>query len=259
MSNARSLSLASLLTLSAACTVVQQKAAPSGSSPGDAGSAAAPHLLSCLQIFQCAGNCADSDAPCPDACLASGTADAQSQASTLADCIQKQSCTDAACVQSKCATSLDGCVKGSAPTPAGAPLAGAPPTGSVPPDLVGTWAHDEVSNYSLVLNADGTGSWGIALEYTLAGCAVIESSLESGNAVVTGDMITLYASNVSNLSKQCSSPEKRTVGDPLTETFTWTRADTATDQVLVVTDLRCVPPGGDPVTYNCVHQLVKTQ
>lgn len=253
------LSVASLLLLSAACTVKQQ-GTPGASDGGAAPDATASRPpLSCLAILQCVGECADADKPCPDACVESGTPDAKAEAGALADCIVKESCTDAPCVQAKCQPSLAACLASSAPTSNGTPLEGAPPAGSVPADLVGSWVSSWYgTTTNLDFHADGTGNWGIQTSIDYQGYCYTEASSESGTIVVTADHVTLYATDVTNLKKPCSGLTTKSPGKPITEEWLLTRTSPTT---VIIVDLRCADENAadvKAVEANCTNKLTRS-
>jgi len=251
--------------ISTGCTTTTTGAAPDGgtgavTSGADGGTAAAGSALSCLQILQCVADCASTDAACPDACAAKGTPDAQTQVGALADCINTQMCSDATCTQTKCGPSLSACVSASAPQAQGKPLAAgdAPAQGSVPANLVGTWTH---TNYGatdrIVLNADGTGSFYRGIAGGAAGCVTLDNSTETGVAVVSSDLITIYASDVTNVQKECSAPSTTTQGSPLVVQIAWNLKDPST---LVTVRVDCAEKyNNDPssIASYCRNELTK--
>ena len=74
-------------------------------------------------------------------------------------------------MQDKCAVSLSACVGSSAPVNTGEPLTTAAPPGSVPDDLVGSWAGARNgSTERLIFNADGTGEWHSTISWQQYAC-----------------------------------------------------------------------------------------
>ena len=146
----------------------------------------------------------------------------------------------------------------SAPKSEGKPVDGtAPMTGSVPADLVGTWSN---TNYGattrIVLNADGTGSNYTGLASSV-GCVTLNSTTESGTAVVTADKITIYANDVVNVEKVCSSPSTKTSGNPIVVEMAWSRKDATT---IVVVFAKCAaqyPNDQHSIDFYCQHDLTK--
>jgi hypothetical protein len=144
---------------------------------------------------------------------------------------------DATCIQTQCTATLNDCVTSSAPAPSGMPLDGAPPQGSVPANLVGTWSHTNFGTTNrIVLKADGTGSSFIGIAGGDAGCITLNSTTDAGNAVVTSDLITIYATQVTNLEKDCSAPTVTTQGDPVVVEIAWSLRDPTT---LVIVPVDC--------------------
>lgn len=256
------LSFASLLTLSSACTMNQTsigapEAGADAGSKADAATAASS-ALTCLAIIQCVVECPDADAACPDGCLAKGSPEGQRNAEALAVCIDKQKCADETCLQTKCMAPLEECVTSSATPPSGKPLQGNVPPGSVPSDMVGSFVR---ANYGttvrLTLKADGTGSYQIADASRTSGCFSTTSTTESGNAVVTSDTITIYATEVLVERKVCSSPVERENGTPTTIELKYTRKDANT---LAVIDQLCAakyPDSEYSQGFYCTERLVR--
>ena len=261
--------LAALLgvaSVSTGCSSTTTGAGPDGGTPAvtnggaDGGAAAGGSAISCLQILQCVGDCASTDTACGDACVAKGSPEAQTQAGTLGDCLTKANCADATCAQADCGPSLNACVSTSAPQAQGKPLAsdGAPAQGSVPANLVGTWTH---TNYGatdrIVLNADGTGSSYRGIAGGAAGCVTLDNSTEAGVTVVSSDTITIYATQVTNVEKDCSAPSVTTMGTPLVVQIAWSLKDPTT---LVTVRVDCAEKyNNDPssiATY-CRNELTK--
>ncbi len=190
-----------------ACTV-QQTASPGGADAGtDAATAGTMGgTLSCLAILQCVADCPDSDVTCADTCVGKGS-DGQAKAGVLATCIDAKKCTEETCLRSMCGPSLDACVNSSTPTPTGTPLQGTAPAGSVPTELVGSYARANYGQTTRVgLNANGTGTYQTAISSLTAGCTSTSSTSQTGNAVVTGTTITIYATEATTTQKQCSAP-----------------------------------------------------
>jgi hypothetical protein len=234
--------------------------APFDASGGEAGLAegTTPSAISCLQILQCVGDCADGDTACAEACVASGSPDAQTKAGALADCITAQSCTDATCIQTQCTTTLSDCVSSSTPTPEGKPLEGTAPQGSVPADLVGTWTHVNFGETDrLVLNADGTGSTFIGIAGDAGGCVTLDSTTEAGTVVVTDTLISIYATKVTNLHKDCSAPSVTTDGDPLLVQYAWALKDPTTLITVSVDCAAMYPDSPGSVSFYCRNELTK--
>jgi hypothetical protein len=159
------------VALSAGCTVPTTGTNATGVQKSDG--------VSCSVIADCAGKCADGDNACIDACIAKGTPDAQAKAGALKKCIDANACADSACMQSKCSSEVNACAA-QAPSSSG----GAPATGSVPADLVGTW-QDMTTLYEI--KADGTLHR--ATNVTTGTCHT--SGLEAGVANASGDSLTL--------------------------------------------------------------------
>jgi hypothetical protein len=244
---------------SLACTTAQSASPTTGDGGAGVDSGApAGGVLSCLAVLQCAADCAASDAACPDACLAKGSTDAQTNASALASCISKEGCSDATCVQTKCASSLDTCVTSSTPQPTGTPLQGSGPAGSVPSELVGSWAR---ANYGqttrVVLNADGTGSYQSAISSLTAGCTSTSSTTQAGNAVVGAGTITIYATDVTTTQKQCGAAMQSVKGTPARVDLTFTHPDATTLNIVDATCAAKYPDSPSSASLYCAEALTK--
>ena len=229
-----------LLVLTA-CTVQTTGTAPT---PTDGGAALSPTApdgggakaggLSCLQILQCIVECAETDAACPDACVERGTPEAQTNVTAFAGCIEAEKCTEASCVQEKCAKSLCACTASSAPRSGGGqPLPAAVPGGSVPAELVGVWSVTQWgATEELTFNSDGTGQWRSASRSGSRGCTSITNITRTGNVVIADALITFYASRVRATVQDCSPPALDTEQAPATEQIRWARVDANTIEII---------------------------
>jgi hypothetical protein len=232
----------------AACTLQQAStpatgndggsAPPTGSS--DAGPSAnepPPPGVTCLQVLQCIIDCPDSDKACPDACVEKGSSEAQSNVAAFARCVETNACTDATCTEEHCSTEIEACVASSKPKSSGTALEGAPPAGSVPADLVGSWAGaNSGATERLVFNADGTGNWQSAVASSRPACFSFTRTTRSGTFVVTDTTITLYATSVVTNVQNCKPPQRDTEEPPVTEAITWERKDANT---IAIVDSAC--------------------
>lgn len=258
--------LLGVVGVSTGCTSTATGAGPDGGTPAvtsggaDGGATASGSAISCLQILQCVGDCASTDTACGDACVAKGSPDAQTQAGTFADCLTKASCTDATCAQNSCGPSLNACVSASAPQAQGKPLAsdGAPAQGSVPANLVGAWTRTSYgATDRIVLKADGTGSSFVGIAGGAGGCVTLSSSTEEGITVVSKDFITIYASDVTNVQKECSAHSTETKGTPLVVQIAWNLKDPTT---LITVRVDCAEKyNNDPASIDtyCRNELTK--
>jgi hypothetical protein len=227
------LSASSLVALTAACTINQ--AAPSGADGGAPSSSGAPEApgLTCLQILQCIVDCPESDTACPDACADKGTPDGKEKVTAFATCIETEQCTDAPCVQEKCNESLTACTASSTPKTNGTALEGDAPPGSVPADLVGSWAGANFGvTERLVFNSDGTGTWQSAVTTNQTGCFSYTNTNRSGNIVISDTTITVYATTVTTQVQTCSPPADETNEAPVTEAIAYQREGTDTLKII---------------------------
>ena len=183
----------------AACSSSGVTGAADGGAGNDGGapsSAAAP-ALSCGQILDCIGTCADADTACPDACAAKGSPDAQDEVLALATCIDKGACKDADCVGTMCQPELGACLQptgsGGTPIEAGA----APVSGSVAPELVGNWVS---SSMSYEFGADGIVSR--YQDVNTGGCH--SKLLEKGTATGASGQLSIYFT--SGVVELCGKP-----------------------------------------------------
>ncbi len=258
-------SFAALLTaVTAGCTATQQ-VTPAGSDGGADGGAAAPARpgLSCVQILQCVGACVDSDTPCPDACVEKGDVEGKANVIAFATCVDKEKCADAACIQAKCATSLNVCVTSSAPKVGGTPLQGAAPPGSVPADLVGTWAGArDGTTERLIFNADGSGTWESAVVSQQSACANSNTTTRKGNIVISDSTITVYATSIVLTDQRCAPPAATTNKPGATEGMKWHRPDGAPDpNTIFIVNNECAAkfPGQESCdSFTCAINLYCT-
>ncbi len=250
-----------------ACTLQQPSQTapgPTGSSGGvgaDGGADAQPTAsgsLACVAVLQCIVDCPDADKACPDACLARGTPEGQTNAVAFVQCLAAEKCTDEACVLAKCKPSMEACVTSSAPKSTGQPLQGAAPPGDVPAELVGVWSNnDHGDTRRLTLNADGTGIWYRGLASNNSGCVQLNRLTESGNAVVTADKITLYATDVKRLQEFCASQSIPSTGSPVTEVFQWVRQDATTIKIVDASCAAKYPDSPSSASLYCSVPLAK--
>jgi hypothetical protein len=211
-------------------------------------------------------DCPEAESACPDACAEKGTPEGKSTVIAFATCVDREKCTDANCIKEKCAESLDACVTSSTPTSGGAPLEGSAPPGSVPADLVGTWAGARSGTTErLIFGADGSGSWtsSIVSSGEGGGCLSFTRLIRSGNAVITDKLITLYATSVVQQVQQCRPPTEDTKQSPVTEQIQWTRNENDPNEILII-DSACAAqyPGtedcntaGCPIGLYCTSRL----
>lgn len=155
------------------CTAASNAGSPNGA--GAQGNGGAASGVSCKEILDCVGTCADNDDACVDACIAKGTPDAQAKANQLKSCIAKNACSDSTCLQSKCSAELTTCAQDTGSS-------AAPAKGSVPSDLVGSWDHNGTL---IAFRADGAVH---RQEAPYNGCS---QGYEDGVAVASGSSLTL--------------------------------------------------------------------
>lgn len=211
-----------------------------GSGPGTTTSA------TCLQILDCASACPDGDdGACGDACIATGSAAAQSEVTALGTCFQQNACEDAACIEANCATELSTCLEQSAEE-GGTPSTTPPPAtaGAMLPDLVGTWdaVLSSSSIISLELGADGAAEQLIVHESNV-GCASKLTFFATGVAVVDGTTLSVHRTEGTRTSKVCSAEPKVTEIEPSTLVYTWERLQEGGYEYLVLTS------DGSPTRY----------
>lgn len=254
------ISFAGLVALSSACTAPANGTARGAGADGGAAApdaaTADPAGLTCLVIVQCITDCATSDSACADGCVTKGSPEGQRTVTALATCIDKEKCTDETCLQAKCQPSLDECATSSARGPSGRPAQGSAPPGDVPADMVGSYAR---ANYGqttrLILRADGTGSYQIAVASTTSGCFTTSSTTESGNAVVATDKITIYSTATLSERKICSAPIVRETGEPSVVELSYTREDANTLRTIDTVCAAKYPDSPSSVALYCSERL----
>ncbi len=197
-----------LIPLLAACTIVQNNPGTGGSGAATPGPDEAKNL-GCVAILQCAvDTCAETDDACQRACLARGTDDGQAKAVALVNCVQANACQDATCLEAKCPNEYKACL--TVPPPSGGkPIVGTAPTGSVPPEFVGTWKY---TSYTMAddftFNADGTAIRNILETGSLSGCSSSVGFATSGTVVFSEakDSFTFYVTSATTTSSSCGQP-----------------------------------------------------
>lgn len=227
-----------MVIASAACTAVQSGAT---GSTGDGGAPAAgepaPPGLTCLQVLQCVIDCPESAAACPDACVEKGTSGARALVVAFATCVDANKCTDAVCTEQKCGADLEACITSSKAETTGTSLVGAPPPGSVPSDLVGSWAGaSSGATERLVFNADGTGNWQSAVSSSRPDCFSFTRTTRSGTMVVTDTTITVNANQVVSTVQNCKPPSLDTDEAPVVARISWSRKD---ENTIAIVDAAC--------------------
>ncbi len=242
--------------------LAQTGCSESGADPGVV--AEAPSL-SCLEILQCIVDCPDGDDACPDACGERGTPQGQTDILSFATCINDEGCTEATCVQDKCAVSLAACVGSSAPVSTGEPLTTTAPPGSVPAELVGSWAGARNgSTERLIFNADGSGEWHSTVSWQQYACLSFTRLVRKGSFVVEDRIMTLHATSVVQTVRECSPPEENTVQPATTEHLRWSRDQTDPNTLFVV-DNACAamyPQNqneclGCPINLYCTYRVTR--
>ncbi len=233
---------------------------PGGGDP-DAGSMPPPPepVLSCLEVLQCIVECPEGDMPCLEACYARGTPPAMSEVYDLGTCIDTNTCVEESCVTTYCATELGVCVGASVPPNTGMPLPPAPPPGSVPPDLVGSWAGASMgATERIVVNADGTGSRMWARSTRISACYSYTALTKTGTFVIDDATITLYATTVEQTVRECAPPGETTFLAPVVDVTPWRRR--SDPNTITVIDADCAARGaGDPgnIEFYCSYHLMR--
>jgi hypothetical protein len=200
-----------LALLLAACSSTNNTSAPNGATPsstnGDPGAATAvAKNLTCVALLQCAvDTCGERDDACQSACFARGTDDGQAKAQTLVGCLSANNCQDADCLESHCSTEYAACLTVPASS-GGKPVEGAAPTGSVPPDFVGTWKYTSGGRADdFTFNADGTASRKQLETSSFSGCSSSVAFEWTGTVVFNAakDGFTFYVTTATNTSNAC--------------------------------------------------------
>jgi len=219
------------------CTAASNNA---GTSSGAATQGNAAPGVSCKEILDCVGACANNDDACVDACIAKGSPDAQAKATELKSCIAKNACNDNTCLQAKCSRELTTCAQDTGSAPAAA-------KGSVPSDLVGSWDHNGTL---IAFRADGAVH---RQEAPYNGCS---QGYEDGVAVASGTSLTL--SFTSGAILICGNPSGEAY-KPVEEHYTYVieaHPDGANGPytVLTLTNTDCNP---DTTVCTLGYDLVK--
>lgn len=242
------------LSLSALAGCSSGNKATSGNGDGGLGSGSS-NGVTCTEILQCVSdqNCSTQD--CIEGCIAKGSTDAQTVASALDACYQKNACQDSSCLQTKCGNELDACTAqrssgGGSGTGGGGGGASVPP-GSIPADAVGTWiagnSGDLGSEQEFVFNADGTARYDLVDTYEGTGCMVTTDVRSTGTAVFDGTSFTFYEADSSTLQTRCDGTNA-TVPEGV-ETLKYTYEPQA-DGSIWVTDMKCAATYSDQASIN---------
>ncbi len=251
--------------LGVGCTGGGRERPISGSDGGTMMAPPPPPSLSCLEVLQCIVECPDGDMPCLDGCYAQGTPQAMSEVYDLGTCIDTNACVEETCVTSNCATELSVCVGASVPPSMGTPLPAAPPPGSVPADLVGSWAGASMgSTERLIINADATGSRMFARTTRISACYSYTSLTKTGSFVIDDTTITLYATSVEQSVRECAPPDEITSLPPVVEVTRWSRGTDANTILIVDAACAAMYPGtegcdtlGCPISLYCTYRLTR--
>ena len=243
-----------LLAVGAGCSSASNGATSDGGSSGNDGGTTPAPALSCGGILDCIGLCAAADQGCADACLAKGSPDGQAKVTALANCIQANSCSDVACLQTSCSAELTACVDasggGSAPIQGG----GAPATGSLPAELQGEWITT-----NLLYNFNADGSTTRVTDVNSSGCD--STGNESGVGVASGDQLTVYFTSGTIMICGAAPTQPYT---PNQEAFTWSidlepGVQGATDTVLKLRQNTCQYTDQDSIDLYCTDKLTLKQ
>jgi hypothetical protein len=191
----------------AACSSTSGSSTNNTGPDGGTGTATtAAKNLTCVALLQCAVNtCGETDDACQRACLARGTDDGQAKAQALVNCLGTNNCQDGDCLQSHCSTEYKACLTAPASS-GGKPLEGAAPTGSVPPDFVGTWKYTSGGHADdFTFNADGTASRKQLETSSFSGCSSAVAFEANGTVVFNAakDGFTFYVTTATNTSNAC--------------------------------------------------------
>ena len=250
--------------LAAGCTP-SSSAAPGadGGAEGGGGGANDSVALTCPSILDCASKCAEGDSKCEDACLARGSPTAKDQVTSLVTCVTDNSCADSACFEANCQSELKACVAAPA-NGGGQPLGNVPP-GSVPGDIVGSYASASFGETTRVtLRADGTGTYQTGSAARVGSCVTTDSFFYTGNAVVTSDTITIYAAaGVEHRFTVCGGKSTTETLPAATEELKYTREDADTLKTINSACAKRIGEDsaaqGKPVDYNiavyCTERL----
>lgn len=221
--------LSALLTASCTTTSVAPGAdGGTGADGGGGGGAKDSVALTCPSILDCASKCAANDSKCEDACLAQGSPAAKDQVNAVVACVTKNSCEDSACFGANCQSELKACV--AAPAKGGGQPLGNVPPGSVPGDIVGSYASASFGEtVRVTLMADGTGTYQTGSAARVGSCLTTDSFFYTGNAVVTSDTITIYAAaGVEHRFTVCGGKSTTETLPAATEELKYTREDADT-------------------------------
>lgn len=196
-----------------------------------------PPGTTCLQSLQCIVACPENDEPCAEACNAKGTPQAQTQVIDLARCIETASCSDSSCVTTNCSTELTTCIGQSIPeTDPGAPIQGGNvPAGSVPSNMVGSWAGARYGQTErLVFNADGTARWESSTTSQYYACLYISGTYRTGTAVITDKTITFHAAQIEDRIHDCAGPDEVTQKAAATAVIEYSVSTSDPNELLIV-------------------------
>ncbi len=249
--------------LAAGCATTSAATGADGGAEGGAGGANDSVALTCPNVFECASKCPADDTTCEDACIAQGSPAAKDQVNAIVTCVTQNSCEDSACFEANCQSELKACVTPAANS--GQPLPANVPPGSVPGDLVGSYASARFGETTRVsLLADGTGTYQTGNAARVGSCVTTDSFFYTGNAVVTSDTITIYAAaGVEHRFTVCGGKSATETLPAATEEVKYTREDADT---LKTINSACAKRVGDesaaqgkPADYNialyCTERL----
>jgi hypothetical protein len=212
--------------------------AADASADPDSGSGTA--AKSCQVVVECIGQCQD-DA-CNEACLAGAPTPVQDAVQNLDKCAGANTCSDAACLQTKCKDELQTCALAT-PKPATKVTDPPPPGGSVPADLVGEWI-----SFGVLYEFRADGSMSIAKRIGSGAC--VTTSLEKGTAVVTGNIIKAYLTE--GTINICGKPPT----DPylaMTDTYEYMIENTNVGLVLRLVKKNCQYTDESSINFYCTQ------
>jgi hypothetical protein len=168
--------------------------------------------LSCMGVLQCAGACPDANVDaCVQACADRTSPKSQPVSTAFIQCLSKNACADADCVNAKCESELDACLADVSEQ--GTPVKDPAPAGAVPAALVGTWSSVGTSSGTVwTFEADGKTTTAFEIDTSMGTCTYKTSVTSSGVTTAGADSYVYHRSSGTQVFKKCGSTSSSVMG-----------------------------------------------
>lgn len=192
----------------------------------------------CPEIVGCVVECDEADDACQQACYDAGSRSGQALVDELVACLDAARCgDDESCTREKCGSSIEACVADAATREQGTPTEDPAPTGSIPPELVGSWETIGVSSgLHFEFAADASTIHLAIFKVGMASCSSEISVASDGVSTVSGATLSYHRATGTQKSKSCGGDETSKELEPMVLSYTYELAkDDAGRRLLLLT------------------------